>query len=99
MRIEECKCELHIPDGFSPNNDHLNDVFKPVINCALSDYTFTIYDRYGRVAFRTNEVQQGWKGTFGASNAPTGLYVWQLRYKNPNNQQPVIKNGTVFLVR
>ncbi|MGZ8537510.1 MAG: T9SS type B sorting domain-containing protein, partial [Flavisolibacter sp.] len=96
---DECECQILIPDAFTPNNDGLNDRFKPISKCFATDYLFRIYDRYGGVIFETNQLNVGWNGKSGDKEFPSGNYTWTIQYKNPNTSQLFNKNGVVVLIR
>ncbi len=53
-------CELLIPNGFSPNNDNVNDYFEIVFNCEVGEQSFVdvyqnaklyIYNRWGNLLY------------------------------------------------
>jgi len=69
---------IFIPSSFTPNNDNMNEVFKPIINGAKS-YTMKIYDRWGGI------IYQGENGEWDGENMPTGIYSYSIEvvdYKN-----------------
>jgi gliding motility-associated-like protein len=88
----KCECTLYLPDAFTPNNDGLNDEFKPVYDCSLQDYNLTIFDRWGHVVFKTNDIEDSWNGKSRSEFVQLGVYVYQITYK------PIIKGvtGTVL---
>jgi gliding motility-associated-like protein len=96
---KECPCEASTPNAFTPNNDGLNDSFRPVVQCVAQDYQFRIYNRYGGVAFESTELNQGWNGKVGNLESPSGVYLWMLQYRNPNTKELFLKRGTVVLIR
>jgi gliding motility-associated-like protein len=96
---KECPCQVHIPNAFTPNNDGINDNFKPVVECLAKDYQFRIYNRYGGVTFESTEPNKGWNGKLGIKEAPSGVYLWSLQYSNPNTRDVFVKHGTVVLIR
>ncbi len=99
VRFEECPCEVFTPSVFTPNNDGLNDDFKPLTKCIAKDYQFKIFNRYGNLVFATNELNKGWNGNNKNITSATGVYIWMLQYRNPNNNQVLMKKGTVTLIR
>jgi gliding motility-associated-like protein len=99
VKFEECPCEVFTPSAFTPNNDGLNDNFKPITKCAAKNYEFKIFNRYGNMIFSTSESKKGWNGKYKNSYQATGVYVWILQYRNPNNNQLIRKQGTVTLIR
>lgn len=99
VSFEECPCDVFAPSAFTPNNDGLNDDFKPLTECFAKDYQFKIYNRYGNIVFSTSELNKGWDGDFKNMPSPTAVYVWTLQYRNPNNNKLFMKQGTVTLIR
>ena len=96
---KECPCEVNTPNAFTPNNDGLNDNFRPVVQCIAKDYQFRIYNRYGGIAYESTETNQGWNGKVGNLDSPSGVYLWTLQYRNPNTKELFVKKGTVVLIR
>ncbi len=99
VQFEECPCEVFTPTAFTPDNDGMNDSFKPLIKCMAKDYQFKIFNRFGNVLFTTTELNKGWNGKYKEIFSETGVYVWMLQYRNPNNNQVLHKQGTVTLIR
>jgi gliding motility-associated-like protein len=71
-----CSDFVFIPNAFSPNDDGLNDVFKP-ITLELEFYELTIVNRWGQILFTTQNIEEGWDG----KNASAGVYIAHLTYK------------------
>jgi len=54
---------IWIPNSFTPNGDGINDVFKRSgVGYSVKGYELTIYDRYGKQQFYSNEFDKGWDG-------------------------------------
>jgi gliding motility-associated-like protein len=64
-------------DAFSPNGDGLNDLyFVPVSNIAgVRSFHVDIFDRWGMLVYTSNDVTQGWDGTYKGTPQPQGVYV------------------------
>lgn len=88
---------FYIPNAFTPLG--LNPVFIPV-NTFISktDYTFSIFDRWGEKIFESNDPAVGWDGTYQSVKAKPGVYVYWIEYKNSKGES-VNKKGTVTLIR
>jgi len=70
---------LFIPDAFSPNGDGINETFKPkAFN--TSGFKMEIYDRWGALVFRTDNIELGWDGTYMGIDAPQDVYVYRIKY-------------------
>ncbi len=65
---------LVVPTGFTPNNDSLNDTYRPVTK-GLKNVRLTIYDTWGSLIYsETGDVLRGWDGTIKGVNAENGNY-------------------------
>lgn len=89
---------FNIPNAFTPNNDGLNDFFRPIIQQEIADYKFTVFNRWGQQVFVSTQKNEGWDGTIKGQLAENGSYVYLVQYKNNNNETKLYK-GTVTLLR
>ena len=88
----------YLPSAFSPNNDGLNDIFRPLpVGITRTDY-FRVFNRYGQLIFETNKYREGWDGTFKGVKQNPGAYVWVIKGIDRNGRS-VTQQGTVMLVR
>jgi gliding motility-associated-like protein len=88
-----------IGNAFTPDGDGINDVFKPVLQGVLSEgYLFEIFNRWGEVVFRTNDVNAGWDGGFSGKPANIDTYVWIVRGYYTGNIG-FSEEGNVTLIR
>jgi gliding motility-associated-like protein len=89
-----------MPNGFTPNGDGLNDIFRirGVQPENITKFNFQIYDRWGQVIFYTNNILEGWDGTYKGKESPPGVYVWVIYYED-NKKQKISNKGTITLVR
>ncbi len=82
-------CEFFIPQGFSPNNDGLNDVFEISGLNKFEGYELQIYNRYGQLIYNGTNEQGFWNGipNYGLWNrdnlVPVGTYYYVLFLNNP----------------
>ncbi|MFT7590909.1 MAG: gliding motility-associated-like protein, partial [bacterium] len=93
-----CISYYHIPTGFSPNSDGLNDVFKPTL-VNYQDYTLSVYNRWGEEMFRTEDVNQGWDGEYNGETVPNGIYLYSIRFMTTEDGAFKIVKGLVQVVR
>ena len=71
-----------VPNVFTPDGDGKNDVFSlmNVNNIVLDSYTLTIYDRWGKVMYKTNsfDLAHSWNGKVDntGGECPDGVYYY-----------------------
>lgn len=88
---------FYVPNAFVPKG--VNTIFLPLnIFVSTEDYLFSVYNRWGMQVFLTTDTKTGWDGTFQGADAPQGVYVFSIMYKNSQNKT-VEKHGTVTLLR
>lgn len=96
VTVEE-EFALYVPNVFTPNNDGLNDLFRPM-GVGLKDYNLEIYDRWGIAMFKTRDFLQGWDGYFNGSLCQQDIFTWKIIYTTSAGQYSE-KIGHVFLQR
>jgi gliding motility-associated-like protein len=90
-----CKCD--VPSAFSPNGDGINEVFY-VRGSGLHDLEFRIYDRYGKLVFETDNLENGWDGNFNGTKQAKEVYTFYL--KGICEDGGIIeKNGNITVIR
>jgi gliding motility-associated-like protein len=100
----ECESvNILMPNAFTPNNDGLNDIYKPY-NRGIHHYLeFSIYNKmgqkiYGKKNFTINESNVGWDGTFNGKAQNTGTYVYIIQAVCDSGK-PIISKGSFLLLR
>lgn len=68
---------LYIPNSFSPNDNKLNDLFY-AYGTSIRIFDLQIYDRWGELIFRTNDIKQGWDGKYKGKMVEGGVYVYTV---------------------
>lgn len=80
--ILEIKPEFsyYIPNAFTPNGDRVNDEFKGD-GQEMTAITMTIFDRWGEMIFKTDDINTGWDGraNYGDEVAQQGIYVYRIK--------------------
>ncbi len=89
--------KIWVPSAFTPNDDGLNDVFKlSYIN--IRSARTEIYNRWGQLVFVTNNIDEGWDGTFEGNPCTVDVYVYVIKYIDFNGRG-LEKSGYVTLLR
>ncbi len=90
-----------MPNAFTPNNDAQNDVFLGNgFYDGLSDFNFTIWNRWGEQVFQSNDPREGWNGqkNNNGQQSPQGVYVYKVSYTGPRGEREAL-DGHVTLLR
>lgn len=99
VSVKACPCNVYVPTAFTPNNDGLNDSFKPAVQCYTKNYRLSVFNRYGQLVFVTTNPAVGWDGFVGPYRQQTGTFVWALEYLHPLSKKTISQKGTVVLLR
>ena len=86
---------IPIPNAFTPNDDGLNDFFKPFPS-TVTDYKMNIFNKYGEKVFESFDISIGWDGYF-KGKIVQDVYVYVIEFKLDN--QLVSVNGKVLLIK
>jgi gliding motility-associated-like protein len=92
---------LYAPNTFIPNDDGLNDVWKPVISGGLieNSYRLDIFNRWGEIIFTTEDYSQGWDGTFNGNKVQSGTYTFKIKLRDTETKIFQYYVGHINLLR
>lgn len=99
VRSGTCNDCLAFPNAFTPNNDGLNDGFRGLRRCEITEYLFRVYNRWGQMVYVTSKPEEGWDGSFRGIPAELGTYMYQCTFRNIINKEVIRVQGDVLLVR
>lgn len=97
--VHDCANVIYFPTAFSPNNDGLNDYFRP-LGPALSKFSLVIFNRWGQQVFITDNQETGWDGTSRGRLCEPDVYSWFATYElviDPGSTKKA--SGTVVLLK
>ncbi len=101
--LNTCPSDLiSLPNIFTPNFDGQNDILDIYISETLLNYgsgTFRIYDRWGALMYETDDLTQGWDGTYRGKAMPDGVYLYYIEAPCPITGGTFIVQGDVTLLR
>jgi len=64
--------------GYWTENQLDDNVFRPFFS-NVTTYELQIFNRWGVLIYKSNDIFKGWDGYFGNGNlAPQGVYVWKV---------------------
>ena len=92
------QAELEMPNVFTPNNDGINDVFRPQLIKGIKQATLKVYNRWGQKIIETSDVWNGWDGTNKSQVSSDGTYFWMIDYMTEANESGESK-GFVTMIK
>ena len=94
---------LFIPTAFTPDNDGVNDFFKPVLRSVDIDrYSLSIFDRWGNIIWQTTDIEDSWNGAGAEESAyfaSDGIYSWKIHVRRKDSTDEREYLGMVTLIR
>lgn len=100
--VVEQAVTFFMPSAFTPNDDNNNDLFGPKgLGINNDSYAFYIYDRWGKIKFQTNDMNQLWDGTDMNTGRMClqGVYTWVVFFQNHGGTKHLFRQtGTVTLL-
>jgi gliding motility-associated-like protein len=94
-------CGLYsLPNVFTPNNDRENDLYKSFnLNNYVKKVDMTIFNRYGKVVFKTQDPVINWDGRNKENNklVSPGVYYYICDVYEPRISGPVVRTLTGFI--
>lgn len=92
--------EIWFPNVFTPNGDNNNPMFTGMgIN--IVDFHMMIFNRWGQLLYETNNIYNGWDGTFKGQDCAQGVYFYVADYQLYTNSglSSQTSQGSVTLFR
>ena len=90
--------EIYVPNAFTPNNDGLNDILKPILIGIKQLKYFAVYNRYGQQVYLTSVQGKGWNGMVNGEMQNTGAFVWIVEAEDYKGN--ILKRkGTAILIK
>ena len=93
-----------VPNVFSPNNDEVNDVFRPIATGPVRQFIrFEIFDRWGGRVFSVENSEPEslslqWDGSAGGQPLDNGVFLWFAEVELENGSTRII-SGDLALVK
>lgn len=100
VRVINVTCkepEVFVPNAFTPNDDHENDVLFVRGNTVETMY-FAVYDRWGEKIFETEDKSTGWDGFYNGEKVSPGVFVYYLKAVCYDKSE-LISKGNVTVIR
>lgn len=93
---------VYVPNAFSPNGNGINEFFYPVIlGAETKDFEFTIFDRWGELVYRTEDMTEPWNGGMNNADSPLepGVFTWRVRLRESAKAEREDIYGHVTLLK
>ena len=91
--------DLKVPNAYSPNGDGHNDkICLQGWNDCVTDFTISIYDRWGEKVFESEDPAFCWDGIFKGKMLDPAVFVYYITAKLPNEEK-IAKKGNISLMR
>lgn len=91
---------ITIYDGFSPNNDGINETFLIQGIQAFPNNELLIFNRWGLLIYKVTGYQNDWRGTWDGKDLPSGTYFYILDLKDDTlTDEEKIRKGYLQIKR
>jgi len=88
---------VNIPEVITPNGDGTNDVFKLFFNGEITDYTMTVFNRWGQKVFTSTDADEGWDGSKNGTPQNMDTYLYYTTYRINGGEET--REGQFSLIR
>ncbi len=103
VKADTCDIAFYVPNIFSPNGDGINDVFLLGTreNLEIQSLDITIFDRWGNMAYSSNDKAFSWDGRFKNELLMPGVYAYvlNLEFITNNKLHHQTISGDITLIR
>ena len=86
---------IPVPNAFTPNDDGLNDEFKPLFSI-VNEYKMLIFNKYGEKIFESDDINRGWNGIYKGKIVQES-YVYKISFIKDGNE--VNMTGKFILIK
>ncbi|MCX6230255.1 MAG: gliding motility-associated C-terminal domain-containing protein [Bacteroidetes bacterium] len=96
VNVTDCN-KIFVPNAFTPNGDGESDVFK-AYGTNITKFEIIIISRTGQIVFTSQNINEGWDGTYKGKALQEGVYVYNIKYTNELNKEQTV-TGHITLIR
>jgi gliding motility-associated-like protein len=86
-----------VPTAFTPNGDGKNDCFNVVHWGEVTEFSLTLFNRWGEMVFHADQPSQCWNGYYKGVRQPSDVYVYLIKAKTHCGN--VFRKGTFALIK
>lgn len=95
--FDVCQGKVYMPDAFTPNEDGINDYFRPTELDKKYILQFKIFNAWGQEIYN-KEQAEGWDGNWKGVEQPSGVYLYLLQTQLPQGEV-LLTRGVLTLIR
>lgn len=97
--LEDCNCQVYVPNSFTPNGDQINEAFRVYHDCPVTEFEFLLFDRWGELIFQTTDPDFVWAGELSSGEmVQDDVLIWKMRYANEYTHETRVKEMTGHLI-
>ncbi|MCB0700540.1 MAG: gliding motility-associated C-terminal domain-containing protein, partial [Chitinophagaceae bacterium] len=89
---------VDIPNAFTPHTHGGNNTLKIKARGDVNLKRFEVYNRWGTKVYESNDVNEGWDGTYNGQLQPMGVYIYSIEAVTPSGKT-IKKQGNVTLLQ
>ena len=98
LTVTISESRLEMPNGFSPNGDGINDIYKAKKGWqSIVDFHAYIFNRWGQKLYEWTDPNGGWDGTFHGKDVKEGVYFCLVKAKGADGRNYHIKTDVNLL--
>lgn len=100
VEVKNCddSCQLWIPNSFSPNGDDKNERFTVYSECQPEKYSANIFDRFGKMIYKSKSISESWDGKIDGENVVSGIYIYNVKCKMPYKDEEIL-TGKITIIK
>jgi gliding motility-associated-like protein len=87
---------VKIPNVFTPNLDNTNDVWRVDTKC-VNNLNVVIYNRWGNVVYKYNDVKGEWDGQINGEKVTQGVYFYRADIEYEGGEKET-KHGNITVI-
>jgi gliding motility-associated-like protein len=93
--------EVIVPNVFTPNGDNQNDEVSFAGVDPNAEYSWTIFNRWGKKVFESQNTAIAWDGTNfnNGQELKAGIYYYELIFKDQCANEENVRSGYIHLMR
>lgn len=89
--------QVFVPTAFSPNQDGLNDLLRPIAAGIRQVEQFSVFNRWGQLLYNDRNGR-GWDGRVSGQPQQAGVYIWMVQAIDYEGRK-MVQKGTATLIR